>query len=104
LATIISAADEFFFFKGVSVAFSYGVGPVIGGLFVEHSTWYLTPFAIRPFLMTFLNTRRWIFWLTLPLTVVSAAAVYFFMPLKTVEGGWRQYADLKFSLHILKNF
>ncbi|KAJ7921389.1 MFS drug transporter [Mycena leptocephala] len=57
---------------GVSVAFSYGVGPVIGGLFVEHSTW------------------RWIFWLTLPLTVVSAAAVYFFMPLKTVEGGWRQ--------------
>jgi hypothetical protein len=44
---------RFIFFKGVSVAFSYGVGPVIGGLFVEHSTWYLTPFAIRPFLMTF---------------------------------------------------
>ncbi|KAF7335534.1 Efflux pump FUS6 [Mycena venus] len=57
---------------GASVAFSYGVGPVIGGLFVEHSTW------------------RWIFWLTLPLTVASAAAVYFFMPLKTVEGDWRQ--------------
>ncbi|KAJ6477656.1 major facilitator superfamily domain-containing protein [Mycena sanguinolenta] len=57
---------------GASVAFAYGVGPVIGGLFVEHSTW------------------RWIFWLTLPLTVVSAAAVYLFMPLKTVEGDWRQ--------------
>ncbi|KAF8168672.1 MFS drug transporter [Mycena galopus ATCC 62051] len=57
---------------GASVAFAYGVGPVIGGLFVEHSTW------------------RWIFWLTLPLTVGSAVAVYFFMPLKTVEGDWRQ--------------
>ncbi|KAJ7835560.1 MFS drug transporter [Mycena olivaceomarginata] len=57
---------------GASVALSYGVGPIIGGLFVEHSTW------------------RWIFWLTLPLTVGSAAAVYFFMPLKTVEGDWRQ--------------
>ncbi|KAJ7470927.1 major facilitator superfamily domain-containing protein [Mycena latifolia] len=57
---------------GTSVAISYGVGPVIGGLFVEHATW------------------RWIFWLTLPLTVASAAAVYFFMPLKTVDGDWRQ--------------
>ncbi|KAJ6577921.1 putative MFS drug transporter [Mycena capillaripes] len=57
---------------GASVAFSYGVGPVLGGLFVEHSTW------------------RWIFWLTLPLTVASATAVYFFMPLKPVEGDWKQ--------------
>ncbi|KAJ6627673.1 putative MFS drug transporter [Mycena sp. CBHHK59/15] len=57
---------------GTSVAFSYGVGPVIGGLFVEHSTW------------------RWIFWLTLPLTGLSAMAVYFFMPLKTVDGDWKQ--------------
>ncbi|KAK6992448.1 major facilitator superfamily domain-containing protein [Favolaschia claudopus] len=56
---------------GTSVAISYGVGPLIGGLFVEHATW------------------RWIFWLTLPLTVLSALAVYFFMPLKTVEGNWR---------------
>ncbi|KAJ7503361.1 cephamycin export protein cmcT [Mycena galericulata] len=57
---------------GASVAISYGCGPVLGGLFVEHSTW------------------RWIFWLTLPLTVLSAAAVYFFMPLKTVEGDWKE--------------
>ncbi|KAJ7683216.1 cephamycin export protein cmcT [Mycena rosella] len=57
---------------GISVAISYGCGPVLGGLFVEHSTW------------------RWIFWLTLPLTVLSAIAVYFFMPLKTVDGDWRQ--------------
>ncbi|KAJ7505632.1 cephamycin export protein cmcT [Mycena galericulata] len=57
---------------GASVAISYGCGPVLGGLFVEHSTW------------------RWIFWLTLPLTVLSAAAVHFFMPLKTVEGDWKE--------------
>ncbi|KAJ7187820.1 MFS drug transporter [Mycena filopes] len=57
---------------GISVAISYGCGPVLGGLFVEHSTW------------------RWIFWLTCPCTVVSAVAVYFFMPLKTVEGDWKQ--------------
>ncbi|KAJ7116710.1 putative MFS drug transporter [Mycena epipterygia] len=71
---------------GASVAISYGCGPVIGGLFVEYSTW------------------RWIFWLTLPLTVVSAVAVYFFMPLKTVDGDWRlklQRIDFVGSLLIL---
>ncbi|KAJ7122550.1 major facilitator superfamily domain-containing protein [Mycena crocata] len=63
---------------GTSVAISYGCGPVLGGLFVEHSTWRVE------------FQMRWIFWLTLPLTVLSAVAVYFFMPLKTVEGDWKQ--------------
>ncbi|GJE91548.1 MFS drug transporter [Phanerochaete sordida] len=56
---------------GISVAFANGVGPVIGGVFASHVTW------------------RWIFWLTLPMTVVSAIMVWFFMPLKPVEGDWR---------------
>ncbi|KAF7289343.1 Efflux pump FUS6 [Mycena indigotica] len=56
---------------GASVAIAYGCGPVIGGLFVEHSTW------------------RWIFWLCCPLTAASSIAVYFFMPLKSVEGDWK---------------
>ncbi|KAJ7082899.1 MFS drug transporter [Mycena belliarum] len=71
---------------GASVAISYGCGPVIGGLFVEHATW------------------RWIFWLTLPLTVASAVAVYLFMPLKTVDGDWKkklQRVDFVGSLLVL---
>ncbi|KAJ7732120.1 putative MFS transporter [Mycena metata] len=56
---------------GISVAISYGVGPVIGGVLTEQSTW------------------RWIFWLTCPCTVASAIAVFFFMPLKKVEGDWK---------------
>ncbi|KAJ6560968.1 major facilitator superfamily domain-containing protein [Mycena sp. CBHHK59/15] len=51
---------------GTSVAIAYGVGLSSAGY------------------------SRWIFWLTLPLTALSAVAVYFFMPLKTVDGDWRQ--------------
>ncbi|KAF5379537.1 hypothetical protein D9615_006544 [Tricholomella constricta] len=61
---------------GISVAFANGVGPVIGGLLSQHSTW------------------RWIFRLTLPLTVVSAILVWFFMPLKPTEGDWRRKVAL----------
>ncbi|RDB18552.1 Efflux pump FUS6 [Hypsizygus marmoreus] len=56
---------------GISVAFSHGVGPIIGGLLSENSTW------------------RWIFRLTLPLTVVAAVMVWYFMPLKPTEGNWK---------------
>jgi hypothetical protein len=34
------------------------------------------------------NTRRWIFRLNLPLTAMSTVAVFYFMPLKPVEGSW----------------
>ena len=33
-------------------------------------------------------TRRWIFRLNLPLTAMSTVAVFYFMPLKPVEGSW----------------
>ncbi|ESK82344.1 mfs drug transporter [Moniliophthora roreri MCA 2997] len=56
---------------GASVALAYGIGPVIGGAFVESSTW------------------RWIFRLLLPLTAISAACCYFFMPLKQVDSDWK---------------
>ncbi|KAF8075225.1 MFS general substrate transporter [Lyophyllum atratum] len=61
---------------GVSVAFANGVGPLIGGLLSQHSTW------------------RWIFRLTMPLTVVSAVLVWLFMPLKPTEGDWRRKVAL----------
>lgn len=32
--------------------------------------------------------RRWIFRLNLPLTAMSTVAVFYFMPLKPVEGSW----------------
>jgi hypothetical protein len=32
--------------------------------------------------------RRWIFRLNLPLTAMSTVAVFYFMPLKSVEGSW----------------
>ncbi|KAF9465642.1 putative MFS drug transporter [Collybia nuda] len=57
---------------GISVAFANGVGPVIGGLFSQHTTW------------------RWIFRLTMPMTAFSAAMVWFFMPLKPTKGNWRR--------------
>jgi hypothetical protein len=34
------------------------------------------------------DTRRWIFRLNLPLTAISTVAVFYFMPLKPVEGSW----------------
>ncbi|KAL0578878.1 hypothetical protein V5O48_003111 [Marasmius crinis-equi] len=56
---------------GAAVALSYGVGPVIGGVFVDQSTW------------------RWIFRMLLPLTFLCAVCCYYFMPLKSVESNWR---------------
>lgn len=57
---------------GATVAISYAIGPIVGGLFSEHATW------------------RWIFRACLPFTAFSAALVYFFMPLKPNEGDWRR--------------
>ncbi|KAH8818580.1 MFS general substrate transporter, partial [Flagelloscypha sp. PMI_526] len=51
---------------GASVALSYGIGPVIGGAFVAAGQW------------------RWVFWLTLPLTVIAAGAVAW-MPLRPIK-------------------
>ncbi|CAE6410666.1 unnamed protein product [Rhizoctonia solani] len=55
---------------GSSVALANGVGPIIGGALAGTSS----------------DGWRWIFRLELPLAVLSAAAVIFFMPLKPVEG------------------
>ncbi|KAF7327302.1 Efflux pump FUS6 [Mycena kentingensis (nom. inval.)] len=56
---------------GISVAIAYGCGPVIGGLFVQHSDW------------------RWVFWVCCPAITISSISVFFFMPLKPVAGDWR---------------
>ncbi|PWN99155.1 multidrug resistance protein fnx1, partial [Tilletiopsis washingtonensis] len=57
---------------GAVVALANGIGPVIGGALASTSTW------------------RNIFRLMLPLSFLGGVAVWFFMPLKPVEGDWRQ--------------
>lgn len=58
---------------GAFVALAYSIGPVLGGSLasISHDSW------------------RWIFRLNLPLTVVTTLAVFFFMPLRKVEGDWK---------------
>ncbi|KAJ5273509.1 hypothetical protein N7478_008634 [Penicillium angulare] len=58
---------------GAVVAISQAIGPIIGGSLasISHDSW------------------RWIFRLNLPLTVLCVGSVYFFMPLRKVEGDWK---------------
>ncbi|RDW67201.1 putative MFS drug transporter [Aspergillus mulundensis] len=58
---------------GAVVAIANGIGPVIGGALSSSSP----------------TGWRWIFRLNLPLTALATAAVFFFMPLRKVQGGWR---------------
>ncbi|KAK2754811.1 hypothetical protein FQN54_006704 [Arachnomyces sp. PD_36] len=57
---------------GAVVALSNGIGPVIGGALASASP----------------DSWRWIFRLNLPLSLVTATSVIFFMPLRPVEGSW----------------
>ncbi|KAE9390295.1 MFS general substrate transporter [Gymnopus androsaceus JB14] len=68
------------------VAAGYTVGPVIGGVLAERSSW------------------RWCFWVTLPLAVLATIVAIVVTPAKPVAGGMRQklkiidYAGIVLSL------
>lgn len=53
---------------GGVVAVANSVGPILGGIFTEKVTW------------------RWCFWINLPLTGLAIVVVFFFLPLKRVQG------------------
>ncbi|PNS17607.1 hypothetical protein CAC42_3002 [Sphaceloma murrayae] len=57
---------------GASVAIAHGVGPVVGGAFVELGG----------------DSWRWIFRINLPLSVIVTLCVVLMMPLKKVHGSW----------------
>ncbi|KAH8826375.1 MFS general substrate transporter [Flagelloscypha sp. PMI_526] len=50
------------------VAIGFLVGPVLGGALAQHAGW------------------QWVFWITVPLSVISLLIVIFFLPLKPVKG------------------
>ncbi|EOR03690.1 hypothetical protein E3P92_03333 [Wallemia ichthyophaga] len=56
---------------GAFNALANGVGPVIGGALATVQ-W------------------RWIFWLNLPICAIASAMVWYIMPLKKVEGHWKE--------------
>lgn len=58
---------------GAVVAIANGIGPVIGGALSSVSA----------------DGWRWIFRLNLPLTAITTLSVFFFMPLRKVQGDWR---------------
>ncbi|TKX23168.1 MFS transporter-like protein 77 [Elsinoe australis] len=57
---------------GAAVAIAHGVGPIVGGAFVEIGG----------------DSWRWIFRLNLPLSAIVTLCVIFMMPLKKVHGNW----------------
>jgi MFS family permease len=59
---------------GAVVAIANGIGPVIGGLLATASQ----------------DSWRWIFRLNLPLGMLCTLCVVLFMPLKKVEGSWKE--------------
>ncbi|KAJ3552656.1 hypothetical protein NM688_g4034 [Phlebia brevispora] len=54
------------------VAVSNGIGPILGGLFSEYTTW------------------RWAFWINLPLSGLAIAVGVWLLPLKGVHGNMRE--------------
>ncbi|KZT29870.1 MFS general substrate transporter [Neolentinus lepideus HHB14362 ss-1] len=63
-------------------AVSNGVGPILGGVFSQYTTWQAHPFP--PILIA--SVRRWAFWLNLPLAGVAILVCMWLLPLKKVQG------------------
>ncbi|CDZ98057.1 Tetracycline resistance protein TetB/drug resistance transporter [Phaffia rhodozyma] len=74
VSDIVSLKDrgKFSGITGSVVVLSNCIGPLIGGVFTERLTW------------------RWCFWINIPLTAISVIVVIFVLPLKRVQGSWKE--------------
>ncbi|GAA5878423.1 hypothetical protein JCM8547_003596 [Rhodosporidiobolus lusitaniae] len=56
----------------VTILIGNGLGPILGGVLVEHASW------------------RWCFWINLPVSAVSIVIIALFLPLKKVKGSAKE--------------
>lgn len=63
---------KYFGFVAVSTTLGNGIGPLIGGVLSEKTSW------------------RWTFWISCPISVFCGILIVFFVPLKPVTGSFKQ--------------
>lgn len=70
IADVVSLADrgKYLSLMGIPVALGLGLGPEVGGAFAQHASW------------------RWVFWVTLPPSVLALPIIAWLLPLKAVPG------------------